>query len=172
MPPLSLPLSKVFRNTNKDSLQRLAIRCSALHTDGGIWSLGSNRSSNKANYLEVTSDSAPSARTARQLWGRWSAPSMCYSSISSEERTSWLWSAYNETKSQTKGNVEFHVWVLLMSSYIKVILYFVNMAWKSQCCHFWPALWWGSQNDTRTHVGGIGEVSMSCAACLLSCPSC
>lgn len=114
MPPLSLPLSKVFRNTNKDSLQRLAIWCSALHTDGGIWSLGSNRSSNKANYLEVTSDSAPSARTARQLWGRWSAPSMCYSSISSEERTSWLWSAYNETKSQTKGNVEFHVWVLLM----------------------------------------------------------
>lgn len=75
----------------------------------------------------------------------------------------------------TKLNLRLKVTLSFMSGFCwcqKVILYFVNIAWKSQCCHFWPALWWGSQNDTRTHVGGIGEVSMSCAACLLSCPSC
>ncbi|XP_062403503.1 5'-nucleotidase domain-containing protein 3 [Sardina pilchardus] len=105
MPPLSLPLSKLFRYQTKESLQRLSTWCSALHTNGGIWSLGSNRSSNKVHFMVATFDSVPSARTARQVCGHLSVPNMCYSSISSEERTNWLWSIYNQNKTQVEALV-------------------------------------------------------------------
>ncbi|XP_042563306.1 5'-nucleotidase domain-containing protein 3 [Clupea harengus] len=105
MPPLSLSLTNLFRYKNKDSLQRLATSCSALHTGTGIRSLISNRSSNKAQFLEATFDPVSLARTAGRVWGRRSTPNMCYSSTSSEDRTNWLWSIYNETKTQAEALV-------------------------------------------------------------------
>ncbi|XP_063052773.1 5'-nucleotidase domain-containing protein 3 [Engraulis encrasicolus] len=99
MPPLSLPLMSIFRHKNKDGFQRLLTWCSTIHTDSGIWSLGSVRFSNKAGCLKTTD----LARTARQVWGPRATPYMCFSTTCGEDRTDWLWSEYNKTKSQTEA---------------------------------------------------------------------
>lgn len=148
MPPLSLSLTNLFRYKNKDSLQRLATSCSALHTGTGIRSLISNRSSNKAQFLEATFDPVSLARTAGRVWGRRSTPNMCYSSTSSEDRTNWLWSIYNETKTQAEGMGLSSGSFLIMSSRLNHVCFFcfffspkINLFLESHhCWRCWPTV--------------------------------
>ena len=160
MPPLSLSLTNLFRYKNKDSLQRLATSCSALHTGTGIRSLISNRSSNKAQFLEATFDPVSLARTAGRVWGRRSTPNMCYSSTSSEDRTNWLWSIYNETKTQAEGMGLSSGSFLIMSSRLNHVCFFCVFFSKNKLVFRKSPLlallaygvMWDSQSDISPHT--------------------
>ncbi|KAG1939204.1 5'-nucleotidase domain-containing protein [Pimephales promelas] len=94
MPTLSLPLSNLLKN--KDSFKRLVTRFKYLHTRSGTWSVNSSslwtRRSWGPKCVLVSRRQGP----LRQL----TAGNMCTSS--SDDKTSWLWSVYNETKQRTQ----------------------------------------------------------------------
>lgn len=95
MPTLSLPLSNLLRN--KESFQRLVTLFKYLHTRSGTWSVNTStlwiRRSQGPKYGLVSRRQGP--------LGQLTAGNMCTSS--SDDKTSWLWSVYNETKRQTQG---------------------------------------------------------------------
>ncbi|XP_016330725.1 5'-nucleotidase domain-containing protein 3 isoform X2 [Sinocyclocheilus anshuiensis] len=94
MPTLSLPLSNLLRN--KESFKRLIAHFKYLHTRRGIWTV---------NTSSPWISSSRGPKSALVSWrqvpvGQLTAGDMCTSS--SEDKTSWLWSIYNETKQQTQ----------------------------------------------------------------------
>jgi len=95
MPTLSLPLSNLLKN--KDSFKRLVTRFKYLHTRSGTWSVNSSslwtRRSWGPKCVLVSRRQGP--------LGQLTAGNMCTSS--SDDKTSWLWSVYNETKERTQG---------------------------------------------------------------------
>ncbi|KAI7812020.1 putative 5'apos-nucleotidase domain-containing protein 3, partial [Triplophysa rosa] len=93
-PTLSLPLSNLVRN--KDSLKTLITHFKYLHTksatclvDNRSWMFGSRERKNG----QVSQREIPV--------GQVTAANMCTNS-SSDDKISWLWSVYNETKKQTQ----------------------------------------------------------------------
>uniref|UniRef100_A0A672SG51 5'-nucleotidase domain containing 3 n=1 Tax=Sinocyclocheilus grahami TaxID=75366 RepID=A0A672SG51_SINGR len=94
MPTLSLPLSDLLRN--KDSFKRLIAHFKYLHTRRGIWTV------NTSTPWISSSRGPKSALVSRRQVpvGQLTAGDMCTGS--SEDKTSWLWSIYNETKQQTQ----------------------------------------------------------------------
>ncbi|XP_059392792.1 5'-nucleotidase domain-containing protein 3-like [Carassius carassius] len=91
MPTLSLPLSNLFRN--QEGFKRLFAHLKSLHTRSGIWRVNSSST-------PWVSSSAFVARGRADPVGQLTAGNMC--TRSSGDKTSWLWSVYNETKQQTQ----------------------------------------------------------------------
>ncbi|XP_686778.2 5'-nucleotidase domain-containing protein 3 [Danio rerio] len=94
MPTLSLPLSNLLRN--KEGFRRLVAHYKSLHTDSGSWLFSSSTpcftSSREARFGLLSRRKGPVAPL--------SARNMC--TCSSDDKTSWLWSIYNETKQKTQ----------------------------------------------------------------------
>ncbi|RXN19614.1 5 -nucleotidase domain-containing 3-like protein [Labeo rohita] len=94
MPTLSLPLSNLLKN--KEGFKRLIADFKYLHSRSGIWTVSTSApwisSSRGPNSALVSRRQAPV--------GQLTAGNMCTSS--SDDKTSWLWSVYNETKQQTQ----------------------------------------------------------------------
>uniref|UniRef100_A0A9J8A6U9 5'-nucleotidase domain containing 3 n=1 Tax=Cyprinus carpio carpio TaxID=630221 RepID=A0A9J8A6U9_CYPCA len=94
MPTLSLPVSNLLRN--KESFKRLIAHFKYSHTRSGIWTVN-------ASTPWISSSRGPkSALVSRRQVpvGQLTAGNM--STSSREDKTSWLWSVYNETKQQTQ----------------------------------------------------------------------
>ncbi|XP_051545231.1 5'-nucleotidase domain-containing protein 3-like [Myxocyprinus asiaticus] len=96
MPTLFLPLSNLVRN--KDSFRSLITHFKHLHTRSRTWSVNSSTPwmirSRGQKFGPVSRRQVP----VEQL----TAANMCTGSCSEEDKTSWLWSVYNETKKQTQ----------------------------------------------------------------------
>ncbi|ROL43963.1 5'-nucleotidase domain-containing protein 3 [Anabarilius grahami] len=94
MPTLSLPVSNLLRN--KESFQKLVTHFKYLHTRTGTSSVNCStpwiRRSRGPKYGLVSRRQGP--------LGQLTAGNVCTSS--SDDKTSWLWSVYNETKRQTQ----------------------------------------------------------------------
>ncbi|KAK7121519.1 hypothetical protein R3I93_022566 [Phoxinus phoxinus] len=93
MQTLSLPLSNLLRN--KESFKRLITHFKYLHTRSGTWSVNSSTSWTRRSWgpkcVLVSRRQGP--------LGQLTAGNMCTSS--GDDKTSWLWSVYNETKQRT-----------------------------------------------------------------------
>lgn len=90
MPTLSLSLSNLPRN--QEGFKRLITHFKYLHTRSGIWTVNTSST-------PWISKSALVSRRREVPVGQLTAGNMCTSS--SGDKTSWLWSVYNETKQQT-----------------------------------------------------------------------
>uniref|UniRef100_A0A672NV33 5'-nucleotidase domain containing 3 n=1 Tax=Sinocyclocheilus grahami TaxID=75366 RepID=A0A672NV33_SINGR len=91
MPTLFLPLSYLLRN--QEGFKRLFTHFKYLHTRSGIWTVNTSST-------PWISKSALVSRRREVPVGQLTARNMCTSS--SGDKTSWLWSVYNETKQQTQ----------------------------------------------------------------------
>ncbi|KAF4095087.1 5'-nucleotidase domain-containing protein 3 [Onychostoma macrolepis] len=91
MPTLSLPLSNLLRN--QEGFKKLITHFKYLHTRSGIWTVNTSST-------PWISKSALVSRRREVSVGQLTAGNMCTSS--SGDKTSWLWSVYNETKQQTQ----------------------------------------------------------------------
>nr|XP_686778.1 5'-nucleotidase domain-containing protein 3 [Danio rerio] len=94
MPTLSLPLSNLLRN--KEGFRRLVAHYKSLHTDSGSWLFSSSTPcftrSREARFGLLSRRKGPVAPLT--------AGNMC--TCSGDDKTSWLWSIYNETKQKTQ----------------------------------------------------------------------
>ncbi|RXN06901.1 5 -nucleotidase domain-containing 3 [Labeo rohita] len=94
MPTLSLPLSNLLKN--KEGFKRLIADFKYLHSRSGIWTV-----STSAPWSSSSRGPKSALGSRRQApVGQLTAGNMCTSS--SDDKTSWLWSVYNETKQQTQ----------------------------------------------------------------------
>uniref|UniRef100_A0A9J7YQA7 5'-nucleotidase domain containing 3 n=1 Tax=Cyprinus carpio carpio TaxID=630221 RepID=A0A9J7YQA7_CYPCA len=91
MQTLFLPLSNLLRN--QEGFKRLFTHLKCLHTRSGIWTVNTTST-------PWVSRSALVSRRREVPVGQLPAGNMCTSS--SVDKTSWLWSVYNETKQHTQ----------------------------------------------------------------------
>ncbi|CAM4734572.1 hypothetical protein PO909_021591 [Leuciscus waleckii] len=94
MPTLSMPLSNLLRN--KESFKILSTHFKYLHTRSGTWSVNCNTPWTRRSWGPKC---VLLSRRQGPL-GQLTAGNMCTSS--GDDKTSWLWSVYNETKQRTQ----------------------------------------------------------------------